>query len=94
MVMRNRGDGSDAPHWWDDLPPKVRERFTRPLAPPDRADQRAEQPAQPAARTQEPPPPVSGGELFGELSRLAVVFALVVVGIILYLFAALYFVYR
>jgi hypothetical protein len=88
MVMRNRGDGSNAPHWWDDLPPKVRERFTQPLAPPAA---RTEEPS--AARTEEPPPPVSGGELVGELSRLAVVFALVVIGIILYLFAALYFVY-
>jgi hypothetical protein len=85
MVMRNRGDGSDAPHWWDDLPPKVRERFTRPLAPVH--DE------QPVARTEEPPPPVSGGELVGELSRLAVVFALVALGNILFLFAALYFVY-
>jgi hypothetical protein len=64
----------------------VRERFTRPLAPPAREEQAA-------ARSEEPSPPVSGGELVGELSRLAVVFALVVIGIILYLLAALYFVY-
>jgi hypothetical protein len=87
MVMRNRGDGSDAPHWWDDLPPKLRERFTRPIAPSDHEEQ-------PAPRPAEPPPPISGGELVGELSRLAVVFALVALGNILFLFAALYFVYR
>ena len=85
MVMRNRGDGSDAPHWWDDLPPKVRERFTQPL-PATRTDE-------PPARSEDPPPPISGGELVGELSRLAVVFALVALGNILFLFAALYFVY-
>jgi hypothetical protein len=86
MVMRNRGDGSDAPHWWDDLPPKLRERFTQSLAHSDHAEARASQ-------TEEPPPPISGGELIGDLSRLVVAFALVVIGIILYLFAALYFVH-
>jgi hypothetical protein len=85
MVMRNRGDGSDAPHWWDDLPPKLRERFTRPL-PPEREEH-------PAARTEEPPPPVSGGELLSELSRLVAALALALLGIVLFLFAAVYFVY-
>ena len=84
MVMSNRGDGngSGAPHWWDDLPPKMRDRFTRPLAEP-------EEPAPPT----EPPAPVGGGELIGELSRLAGVFLLVALGNVLFLFAALYFVY-
>jgi hypothetical protein len=85
MVMRNRGDGSDATHWWDDLPPKLRERFTSPIVP--RAEER------PAPRTENPPPPVSGSELVGELSRLALAFALVVCGLILFLSAAVYFVY-
>jgi hypothetical protein len=86
MVMRNRGEGSNAPHWWDDLPPKVRERFTQPIAPLE-PEERFD------ARVEEPPPPISGSELVGELSRLAIVFALVALGNILFLFAALYFVH-
>lgn len=85
MVMRNRGDGSDAPHWWDDLPPKLRERFSTPITQLDEE--------RPAPRAEEPPPPVRGSELVGELSRLAFAFALVVFGLILFLSAALYFVY-
>lgn len=81
MVTSNRNGGSGAPHWWDDLPPKLRERFSQPLAEPEEP-----QPADPS--------PVSGGEILGELSRLAVVFLLVALGNILFLFAALYFVYR
>lgn len=83
MVMRNRGDESDAPHWWDDLPPKMRERFTRPLAQPDREE----------VPRVEPPPPVSGSELIGELSRLVFAVALVVCGLLAFLSAALYFVH-
>jgi len=82
MVTSNRGGGGGAPHWWDDLPPKMRDRFTQPLAEPEEPKPPAEQPA-----------PVSGGELIGELSRLAGVFLLVALGNILFLFAALYFVY-
>jgi hypothetical protein len=83
MVTHNRNGGSGAPHWWDDLPPQMRNRFTQPLAEPEEP--------QPPADT---PAPVSGGEILGELSRLAVVFLLVALGNILFLFAALYFVYR
>jgi hypothetical protein len=86
MVMRNRGEGSDAPHWWDDLPPKLRERFTQPLAHSERGEA-------PAPRVEEPPPPVGNGELIGELSRLVLAFATAVVGILLFLSAAVYFVY-
>lgn len=81
MVTSNRNGGSDTPHWWDDLPPKMRDRFSRPLAEPEEPT-RAEQPA-----------PVSGAELLGDLSRLAVAFLLVALGNLLFLFAALYFVY-
>lgn len=86
MVMRNRGEGSNAPHWWDDLPPKLRERFSQPLA-------RSEFEAPPAPRVEEPPPPVGTGELIGELSRLVLAFAIAVVGILLFLSTAVYFVY-
>lgn len=83
MVMRNRGDGSDAPHWWDDLPPRVRGRFTRSIG---------SEPEE-APRTAEPRPPVTGGELISELSRLVLLLTLVVFGILLFLSAAVYFVY-
>ncbi len=32
MVMRNR---REEPGWWDDLPPKIRERFSAPDEPSD-----------------------------------------------------------
>lgn len=86
MVMRNRGDGSDAPHWWDDLPPKLRERFSHPLP-------HSEYEEAPAPRAAEPPPPIGNGELVVELSRLVLAFAVVVAGILLFLSAAVYFVY-
>ena len=85
MVMRNRGDEGNTA-WWDDLPPKLRARFTPALAHADHEEH-------PDARTEELPPPVSGGELVGELSRLVAAFALVILGIILFLSAAVYFVY-
>ena len=75
MVMRNRSEGGGTPQWWDDLPPKVRNRFTQPLAPDERA-------APPASG---PAPPPGRGELFGDLSRLALLFALASLGILLYL---------
>lgn len=85
MVMRNRGDGSDAPHWWDDLPPRVRERFTRPTTRTGHAES--------ATQTQEPPPPVSTGDLIGAIAHLTLALALFVFGITLLLFAAIYFVH-
>lgn len=78
MVMRNRSDGSGPPHWWDDLPPQARDRFA-----PE---------AEPADRAAEPPPPLDRGELIRDLSRLAVLFALVALGNILFLLVALSFV--
>lgn len=83
MVMQNRSDGSGAPHWWDDLPPSVRQRFTRPLGQDEQTE--------PTPRTPEPPPPLTRGELVGDLSRLALLFALVAVGNILFLLLALCF---
>ena len=82
MVTSNRSGGGGAPHWWDDLPPQMRDRFTYPLAEPEEP------------RPDEAPAPVSGGELLGDLSRLAVLFVLIALGNILFLLAALYFVYR
>jgi hypothetical protein len=82
MVMRNRSDGNNAPHWWDDLPPQVRKRVTQPLTP--------------RWRTEPPPgelPEALGrGELVRDLSRLAALFALFTIGIMLYLLVAVTFV--
>ena len=82
MVMRNRSDGSDATHWWDDLPPKVQRRVTQPLAPPARSARPAEEPPQPFTRL----------ELVRDLWRLAALFVLVALGITLYLLLAVTFV--
>jgi hypothetical protein len=85
MVTRNRSEGSDPPRWWDDLPPRVRDRFAQPLV--------ADAEPRPEDRTAEPPSPLSRGELIGDLSRLAVVFVLIACGNILFLLVALSFVY-
>jgi len=84
MVMHNRNGGSDAPHWWDDLPPKVRERFTQPITHEE--ETRPEE-----TPVEDPVPMPSRSELVGDLSRLAVLFVLVAVGNILFLLAALSF---
>jgi hypothetical protein len=81
MVMRNRSDGSNTPHWWDDLPPKVRNRFTRPAA---RTNQRNE-PNTDEADDAGPPRPLGRGELVSSLTALAALFALITAGIMLYL---------
>jgi hypothetical protein len=82
MVMRNRSNGNDSPHWWDDLPPKVRNRVARPVSS--------------LARTENPtaefPEPLSRGALVRDLSSLAALFALVALGIMLYLIVAVTFV--
>lgn len=82
MVMRNRNEGSNTPHWWDDLPPRVRGRFSQQLS-------HQEEPA--ADRVAEPDPPVSRGELLGDLSRLAGMFFLIALGNILFLLVAMLF---
>ncbi len=77
MVMRNRGDAGGASPWWDDLPPRVRARFTRSIAaPPDE-----ERPPAPAPA----PEPSRRAELVADLTRLAALFAVVTVAILLYL---------
>lgn len=77
MVMRNRNDGADARRWWDDLPPRVRQRVG---LPPPEAEAAAE------------PPTVSRGELLRDLSAVAVLFAVVAVANLLFLLVALSFV--
>lgn len=82
MVMSNRRDGSGPPHWWDDLPPHIRDRFAQPLAPA----------AEPECRAADPPAPLGRRELLIDLSRLAVLFVLIAVGNILFLLVALSFI--
>lgn len=84
MVMHNRNGESGTPQWWDDLPPKVRQRFTQPLT----------QEEEPQTPTAEPPATPSRGELVGDLSRLALVFAVIALGNILFLLVALSYLTR
>jgi hypothetical protein len=87
MVMRNTSEGNGTPHWWDDLPPKVRERFTRPLTAEGEEAGRAD-----TAEADDPPQPLSRGELVGNLSWLAAAFAIVTAVILLYLLVAVTYV--
>jgi hypothetical protein len=84
MVMRNRHEGSGTPHWWDDLPPHVRGRFSLPLPAAAEAD--------PPSRMRTEPRHPSGADLLIDLSRFAVVFLLISVVILLYLLVALSYV--
>jgi hypothetical protein len=80
MVMRNRNDGGEASHWWDDLPPKIRSRVTQPAVS-------SERPERPAGER-----PLSRRELFRDLSVAAVLFVLLALGVLLYLFVSMTFV--
>lgn len=82
MVMRNRHEGSGTPHWWDDLPPHVRDRFSLPPA----------EPAEAPPRLQPEPRSPSGADLLIDLSRFAMVFLLISVIILVYLLIALTYV--
>ena len=82
MVMRNRHDGSGTPSWWEDLPPRVRDRFSHPPTP--------DEPPEPTAS--EPQPLLSRREIAGDLTRLVLLFAVVAVANLLFLLVALSFV--
>jgi len=82
MVMRNRHDGGGTPSWWEDLPPRVRGRFSRPPT--------HEENNQPAPS--DPPPPLSRREIAGDLSRLVLLFGVVAMANLLFLLVALSFV--
>ena len=81
MVMRNGRNGS-GPGWWDDLPPAVRRRVSRPEpdarpdpgAPRDAADGPSYRPA-----------------VLSDLTRLGLVFVLVALSNLLFLLLALSF---
>jgi hypothetical protein len=84
VVMRNRNDGSDAAEWWNELPPRIRNRVAEPFAPPGRGGHPdPERPDGPGA-----------GKFPSELSTLALaaMFALVGLGLMLYLLLAVTFV--
>jgi hypothetical protein len=88
MVMRNRHDGGGSPSgWWDDLPPRVKARFTTPPPPPP--------PPPPVAPDPPPPPPAPARntalEWVRELSRVGLLFLAVAVANVLFLLVALSF---
>ncbi|MBP3957784.1 hypothetical protein J8F10_21235 [Gemmata sp. G18] len=83
MVMRNGNDGTDARRWWDDVPPRVRARISgRPTFP---------EVAETESDTLEPRPLFSLGELFYDLSRLALLFFAIAVANMVFLIVALSF---
>ena len=87
MVARNQMEGSDSPHWWDNLPAQMRVRFSQPIthdAEPELGNR--------DERAVEVLPPPSRAEIIGDLSRLAGLFVLVACGCILFLLLALSFV--
>lgn len=88
MVMRNQHGGGNSPGWWDDLPPKVRERFGRrpaaaePVRPPAATDTAPHAPLPPA------PVPAPRPRVGREVSKVAVWFlAVAVVNMVVLLLA-------
>jgi len=79
MVMRNRHDNANSPEWWDDLPPAVKKRLSRPVPQPEHVS--------PSDHPEPPyrPPVVS------DLSRLAILFFVVALANVLFLLLALAF---
>jgi hypothetical protein len=84
MVMRNRHDGANPSGWWDDLPPRVKARFTGPPLP-------AEAVPEPLAPTAVHPRSTSL-DWVRELSRFALLFLAVAVANVLFLLVALSFI--
>jgi hypothetical protein len=82
MVMPNRSEGGSS-GWWDDLPPRVKARFTGapPLPQPD--------PPAPAPTTRPGPTTL---DWVRELSRFALLFLAVAVANVLFLLVALSFI--
>jgi len=82
MVMRNRHDGSNTPQWWEDLPPRVRDRFSQqPVC--------EEEPTRPT-----PEPTITRREIVSDMSRFMLLFgfAMLAVAYLLFLLVALSFV--
>jgi|GEM_PF-2456108 len=90
MVMRNRHEGSDSSHWWDDLPPRLRSRFT----PPQKGVENQPSDSSSSPRAAEPRPlPLSRSDVIFDLSRFAILFFLLVIVILLYLLLALSYIH-
>jgi hypothetical protein len=92
MVMRNRHEGSGTPHWWDDLPPHMRDRFTQPLVKDENGNEGAREARREQAAAPEPQPAFSRGEVLIDLSRFALVFIFISSVILLYMLVALSYV--
>jgi hypothetical protein len=86
MVMPNRHDGASSPEWWDDLPPEVRRRVSRPVsvATPDSSPDRGVDHAEQDRPTYRP-------AVVADLSRLALLFLVIVLANVLFLLIALSF---
>ncbi len=85
MVMRNRHEGSDTPHWWDDLPPHVRGRFSHVVLDDDLDDDF------PPVRSA--PQPLSRADFLIDVSRFVILFLLISIILVLYLLTALAYVH-
>ena len=86
MVMRNRHSGAEPSGWWDDLPPKVRDRFgKRPVTPPIAPHPR------PQSESNEPQPRNSRPRLalLRELTLLSLVLFGIAIANIVFLLLAL-----
>lgn len=76
MVMRNTRDGTNSSDWWDDLPPGVRKRVSRPDPEPENTHPTpAETPYRPA--------------VVSDLSRLAILMLVFALANVLFLMLAL-----
>ncbi len=76
MVMPNRSDGAGSSGWWDDLPPRIRNRFSGP----PRLEQTPAEPDQ-----------TRPNHLIRDLSGLAGLFLAVAVANLLFLLIAMSF---
>ena len=77
MVAQNKNGGANSDGWWDDLPPAVRRRVSRPTPSADDRPQQAPETYRPA--------------VVSDLSRLAMLFLAVAVANLLFLLVALSF---
>ncbi|HSQ55809.1 MAG TPA: hypothetical protein VLM40_08680 [Gemmata sp.] len=87
MVMPNRHDGASSPEWWDDLPPGVKQRVSRPTSSdrPDHADRGVDR--------EEQDHPVYRPAILAELSPIAIFFVLTSIVIVLFLLLTLSFLF-
>ncbi|HVL10974.1 MAG TPA: hypothetical protein VM529_00310 [Gemmata sp.] len=80
--MPNRSDGASSPEWWDDLPPEVKRRVARPAPEPAVGRETDRAPEVPASHRP---------TLLADLSRLALLFLVIVLANVLFLLIALSF---